>query len=165
MLCSHSKNCQTNHFDAKVLALRICKTVEGDVTLSMYKSAMLAALRSMLPRTFFQTQKMGQNQHANYTILLMEKNLYHVKTTPANNGINYQPLSGDRRISEPPTRITTILSFHENTFLTWNPKVFGDRTWDPNHETAWNWLWDVIDKHLFHAHFLVLGFCVGQVAK
>lgn len=57
--------------ETEVLALRICKTVEGDVTLSMYKSAMLAALRSMLPRT-----------------------------------------------------------------------------WDPNHETAWNWLWDVIDKHL-----------------
>ena len=34
----------------EVLALRIGKTAEGEVTLSMYKSAMLAALRSMLPK-------------------------------------------------------------------------------------------------------------------
>lgn len=57
--------------ETEVLALRICKTVEGEATLSMYKSAMLAALRSMLPKT-----------------------------------------------------------------------------WDPQHETAWNWLWDAIDKNL-----------------
>ena len=37
-------------FVTEVLALRIGKTAEGDVTLSMYKSAMLAALRSMLPK-------------------------------------------------------------------------------------------------------------------
>ena len=34
----------------EVLALRICHTAEGEVSLSMYKSAMLAALRSMLPK-------------------------------------------------------------------------------------------------------------------
>ncbi|CAJ1380667.1 unnamed protein product [Effrenium voratum] len=57
--------------ECEVLALRICKVVDGEVTLSMYKSAMLAALRSMLPKT-----------------------------------------------------------------------------WDPTHETAWNWLWDICDANL-----------------
>lgn len=57
--------------ETEVLALRIGKTAEGEVTLSMYKSAMLAALRSMLPKT-----------------------------------------------------------------------------WDPHHETAWNWLWEIVDKNL-----------------
>ncbi|CAE7814311.1 NIA1 [Symbiodinium sp. CCMP2592] len=54
--------------ECEVLALRICKTVDGDVNLSMYRSAMLAALRSMLPKT-----------------------------------------------------------------------------WDPNHETVWNWLWESVE--------------------
>ncbi len=47
-------------------------------------------------------------------------------------------------------------------FLIFNleAKSLGDRTWDPNHETAWNWLWDVIDKHLFHALI-----CVTSVGR
>lgn len=57
--------------ECEVLALRICKTVDGDVNLSMYRSAMLAALRSMLPKT-----------------------------------------------------------------------------WDPNHETVWNWLWESVESNL-----------------
>lgn len=134
----------------EVLALRIGKTAEGEVTLSMYKSAMLAALRSMLP-------KIPGAQ------LILIQILQHCMDKPnifpsfhLHHSICIIPFGSSANIA-----VVVLCCTSGSPVGAWNLR--SPRTWDPHHETAWNWLWEIVDKHPCSNWFGYVWMCAAFV--